>query len=613
MDTTPSHTRLAHAVALALCSALLVACAGGSNLRADGTSVAPASPLPPMRTPTPIQGPLIVDGPVAEGRSVTGDVHITPSGSLLFSFAGAPGFGGYPSNSVPLVSGSIFNAGYLGLDGNVVGSVFNDGTMEVWNPSFTESNSHVRIGGDYAQGFSGTLIVHLGGPEASDLRIAGHASLAGTLRIALPCCGIGDMYNESNYSLTPNILHADGGISGQFDQVVLPSVFVSGTASYGATDVTMVLAKVSAASVAGASADRVTLAGAGTLDSVFAQRERTGVVHGPLGASLDALWRIGDVAQARRSFDSLSGHAHASVRSWMLDDADNVAMRATLPERRTGDHGAWVHGRSGPSTRSDAGMLPAATWRSGIESGIDHWFGNRLLLGLASRTEQADARFARGGDHAQWRSPAFSAYAHLRQGAWHVSGLVGQARAQLDMQRWIDLGDGRHRAGSRLALDRFHAIVEAGREFGLGEGRLLPRVSVSHAAVRSDGFVEHGETGFELATLPAVLTRTSGELGLRYDRAWHWGGSGWMRLAMDAAYQRGLAGGEPMRASFVGAPGMTFALPEHDADGATQRLGLQFELGREGTAPWSIFLQGDHTRHRRQEDQRWLVGARGRF
>jgi hypothetical protein len=561
MNAFMPRTGPARALAFALATLALSACGGGSNVR---------NPPPPPAIKPAVPPPDY----------------------------------GYPSNYIDRpVSGDlrIPAATDIGLDANVGGSVFNDGTMTVWNPSRSETNSHVRIGGNYTQGGAATLVVHLGGPEASDLRIAGNAMLAGTLRIAMPCCGIGDMYNDSHYSLTPNILHADGGISGQFDQVLLPSVFLSGSVAYGAHDVTMQLTKASAASVAGASADAMTALGAGNLDAAIRHTNwgSTGLAdslagHG-LAHSLAALWRIRDAAQAARSFDSLSGQTYASSQAQLL------AQLAAAPLRDIGERFA------APST--------SGHWANDVANSATHTAGYdfalspELMLGGSITLGNGQSTSAREGANAFGPSSGAQLYARWRnQSGSYVAGALGVGRQRLQTDRRIDLGDGDgHRAWSQRDLDMANLHLEAGRSLQLGGGRFTPYLALDAASLRGGAFSELGDTGFELLAQPTRMAQATAGIGTRYARDWRFGDR-WLRLALDGGYDRSVASSNRMRTAFLGVPEAWFdiGLPERQDRGW---IGLELSGGGER---WSWRFDRFHDNGLARED-RWSFGVKRAF
>ena len=169
-------------------------------------------------------------------------------------------------------------------------------------------------------------------------------------------------------------------------------------------------------------------------------------------------------------------------------------------------------------------------------------------------------------------------------------GEVGHARHQVDIDRPIDLGDVPHRASSQRKLDVTHAYVEAGRDFGLGKGRLTPFAAVAHAVLQGDRFVEQGNTGMELMAQSALHQRTDAGVGLRYARNWRRGDDGWMRLNLTVGYQQTLATGDDVRAAFTGTPAFEFDLIGLSRRRGNAWLDMQL-LGGSDRLSWQLSYQ----------------------
>ena len=626
------HRYLALAIAFALA---FTGCGGGGGgyVRSDPPPGPPVQPPPPP--PPPVAGDLIIDVPAgavrgepnglptAENLIKEGEGWLWLGGTSTFTEsvqinAGMLSLLLTSNQPSTLVSDVYINpAGRLDHDGIITGSVFNRGKMVVWNPyndGVDASYGHPQIGGDYIQDGSATLVVMLN----SDLRIAGDVTLnGGTLEI-----GLG--WGNASYSLTPQILHADGSITGQFGNVVLPSVFLSGTVNYGAHDITMTLTPQSASSVMSSAGigDPVTLTSAANLDAAFAQANAlaalppaalTAAQQQFLASARTLQYATGNLAQAASSLDSLSGQAYAGTFSVLLDGAD----RRGLVGRLAGLQGpaianAWLDSRVHDATLDDAGGMRANVTGDATQVGIHQAFGDSLVLGIAGGHSDVRVDFDRQGDQSRMQLPSVTAYAQYRHGAWHATGLLGQARASLSMQRRIDLGSGGiHRAGAEWELDKFGAYVEGGRAFRLGRGHLTPFVGVAHDALHSAAFAEHGDTGFELIARPARAERTAADLGVRLHQDWRWGGDGWARMDVDATYRHHLQASSDIQAAFAGAPGVLFDLPGMASGGDTRTFDMALGVGRGET--WSGFARYHRSMAGDDDHKAWWLGARWAF
>ena len=234
----------------------------------------------------------------------------------------------------------------------------------------------------------------------------------------------------------------------------------------------------------------------------------------------------------------------------------------------------------------------AGTFTDTQTTGYDQWLGDRLLFGGSFGWSQGNLRFDRSGGNARSQSPQWSAYLRRNgDNGSYVTGEVGYARHQLDLDRSIDLGEAVHGARSERNLDVTHAYVEAGRGVRVGDGQLTPFVAVSHATLRGDGFVEQGDSGFELIAQPSLHQRTSSDAGFRYARHWRWGEDRWMRLDLGARYQYLLGASDDMRAAFTGTPTIAFDL--NGLPHARDNSWLEMSLAG-GSDRWSWLLSYDH-------------------
>ena len=521
-------------------------------------------------------GRLYVDGPTR----FDGSTHVE---------AGAMELWGDLHSDLTIASGATFEIGY---GGTIIGDVDNHGVFEATEDYYTYYDA--EIFGDYSQSAEGLLRVVLGlqhtQPATPLLTVAGTATLDGTLEFRpsgfIPSGG----YLEW-------VLHAHGGVTGQFAQWTSPGLFIEGNVRYGSNDVYLEATRVSVASAMAANgiADAMTLASAGNLDRSFASADlfarapaaSLSASQQRLLASAASIQHVADVAQATRTLDSLSGHAHAGAWDALHAQATASAMQldAHLGSLR-------YHPQASAWSRSlDSGTSSTGNQAFGGHlSGVDQWLGPRLLVGGSLASGQSRMQFERMGGHGRGESPMASVYAHYRSGGWHATGLVGAGRTVLQLDRPIDLGAaGEHVARSRRDIDQAFLHGELGRRIALGRGVLTPFVAADYTALHGDGFIEQGDTGFELVGRPASGMQLSAAAGARYARGWHFAGNGWLRLDLDARYLQPLAyDGDALRAAFTGAPDAPFDLAawSRPAHGAAMTLGLTG--GRDDRWAWSL-------------------------
>ncbi len=156
--------------------------------------------------------------PDTEAWSVTG-------GKLEVGDAAHPG---------TVLTGSVtVNGGALGGHGTITGDV--DVTSGMVMPG--GSVGMLTVGGNFSQDASSTLVLEITsdptpGTGSSQLMVGGTASLAGTLDVVF---GLSNLANK-----TYNLVHANGGVSGSFSTVTIPTVltgYLTPNVTYKANDV----------------------------------------------------------------------------------------------------------------------------------------------------------------------------------------------------------------------------------------------------------------------------------------------------------------------------------------------------------------------------------------
>lgn len=543
-------------------------------------------------------GTTIEDGSlrVASSASLHSDVLVQTGGRLEL-------FG--------TMTGNATNHGGMSLWDTVVGDVINDGVL---TPGAYNGNDLVvpaRIQGDFSQTAAGTLEAVIGAVSGGFVWVTGRADIAGTLRLVAYTDAWGSYpLPVAPFSLT--VLHADGGVFGQFSGWTSPGLFITGSLRYLTNDIFFDASSISAAqvmSVAGAG-DALTLGAAGNFDRAldnaggFTGLPRDGLTDTQRRflASAAIIQRLQDYDQAIRTFDSLSGHGHAAA-------IDALLRQAALPAPGLIAHVGKLHAgsASGPWSEQATMTSRGAGIFSDTRAGYDQWLSDRVLLGSSFGWSQGSLQFDRSGGQARDRSPQWDVYLRRNgDGDSYALGNVGYGHHQLGLARRIDLGIGRQSVSAERSLDVMHVYAEVGRDFRLGQGRLTPFTALSYAALHGAGFTEQGGTGFELIAQPSFHQRTSALAGLRFGRDWRWGGGHWAQLNLTSGYLELLDAHDNAHAAFTGTPDVTFAL-----DGPPQQRGsgwLQLNFGTGGRR-WAWLLSYD----RQASDEVVSLGTQFRF
>jgi autotransporter-associated beta strand protein len=621
--------------ALCIATALLPACSTSGGVDSDGAVVPmpqpqPQTPDPPPpppdraltlpAAPTPATAPVApaingadtpmirlvgLDqresmGPVSSAGSLTkqGDGQLFLNGDNRFDAGVA-----IEDGLITLWYGNLFadvtisEGATLEVIGDVVGDVINNGVFDPidW-PGYYQTFYDAEIFGDYTQGPSGVLRLAFGvegnGAPTPQLEVTGTARLDGMVEF-----GYGGYVPAAGY--LEWILHAHGGVIGEFDgwrtQDRYGPLFLTGSLNYGPNDVWFLATRASTAATLAASGvgDALTLASAGNVDAAFAAADA--VAGRPQASWSDAqraflhsaatIQRMSELDQATAAFDSLSGHGHLAATDALVRQAFGAAslLSAHAGAIRPGDRvGAW---RSRHSLQPGIG----GDFPGGPSGGVDRWVSERLLFG--SRVGRVHDARAVDRDGGVVRADAPTAQAYLRRfgdDGSYTMGSVGFGQHQLHLTRGLDFGHGLRPAHSQQDVSLAQAAFEAGRQFEVGGGELAAYAVVDYAALRGAGFVELGNTGFELIAQPSLQQHAAAGFGLRYGRRWQWGGRGWLQLGLDLRYEPSLWSTGTVRAAFTGMPEARFDLLGLSETPDPRSAALQLSGAGGGRWAWQV-------------------------
>ncbi|HKT42705.1 MAG TPA: autotransporter domain-containing protein [Rhodanobacteraceae bacterium] len=642
---------------VAIASGLLAACGGGGSVRAVTPASAPPDPPPPPSSapaepcPSPVTadctvdvpqdqdmtggrqsdhalikrgdgrltlisrsntfGPPVVDYRFSGGTTVEAGALRVASSASLHSNVTVQAAGSLTLDGD--MTGDVTNHGNALIRGTVSGNAFNDGALTPGSYNSSGSVVPARIEGNFTQASGGTLDAVIGATTGGYLSVTGRADIDGTLRL-IPYTDDWGPYPLPAAPLSLKVLHADGGVFGQFAQWTSPGLFITGAPRYVPNDVYFDITAISAAQAMSAAravrVDPLTLGAAAHFDAALGDAGRWATMpRGSLTAaqrqflaSAGAIQRLQDYDKAIRSFDSLSGHGYA-------DAADSLLQQAALPAPELMARVANLHAGSRPGSWSAGSTMLASGAGAfrGERAGFDQWFGDHTLLGYSFGWSDGSLRFDRSGGAARDQSPQWDVYVQRNlDGDAYVFGDIGYSRHQLDFNRPIDLGIARYAAGARNSFDTMHTYIEAGRGFRLGQSRLTPFGAVSYAILHGAGFTEQGSTGFELIAQQSMQQRLSAAAGFRLASEWRAGGNRWTRFNLTAGYLQLLQARDGARAAFTGAPDMTFVLDGVQGHRNTGWLQMNLATGNEH---WNWLLSYD----RQASDEALSLGAKFDF
>lgn len=427
---------------------------------------------------------------------------------------------------------SVQAGGALGGTGSVGSTLVNAGGL------LTPGNSigTLTVRGDLAMAAGSTYLVELDRSSSDLTSVTGTATIAGAAVATL-----GDFTVSRRYT----ILTAAGGVSGSFASTGNPFVFLTPHVGYDASNAYLSIDQTRSFASAGASRNQ--MAAAGGLESL-----------GPHSALYDLVAKSTELATPRRAFDAVSGEAHASVRTALVQDSQFVrdiavnrlrqgfgAATATpiaalaFTETASEPRAAYAEATKGPLAPLHNSPPPApsfAMWGQGFGS-----WGETDRDGNAGRLRRSVGGFLAGVDAPvaeSWRLGLLGGYSRsdfsvrdrassgdsdnyhlgLYGGAqWGPLGLrLGAAYTFHDIRMSRSIAFGSFGDATRTGYDAGTAQVfgEFGYRLDYGPASFEPYANLAHVSLRSDAFREIGGAA-ALTGSGERLDTTFSTLGLR--------------------------------------------------------------------------------------------------
>ncbi|GAU80302.1 autotransporter domain-containing protein [Bosea sp. BIWAKO-01] len=468
--------------------------------------------------------------------SITGSGGLTKAGAGTLTLSGASSYAGSTQVQAGklVVNGSLASA--VTLAGGTLGGSGTVGAISVGGGATVAPGNSIgtlTVSGNVAFASGSIYQVEVNAAGQSDRIVAsGLATLAGGTVAVLAETG--------NYAASTNytILTAAGGVSGQFANVTSNLAFLTPSLSYGATSVTLTMARNQTGFAT------VALTRNQGLIANAAERLSAGnPVYDTLLSST--------AAEARAGFDLLSGEAHAQAVAVMIDESrlvretilsrlrgplltapagevaaaysadlpgrkGAVAMPAPLPQSR---YAFWGEAFGGMGNSNADGNAASQSRRSGgALLGADMLVydnpGSSLRLGLAGGYSQSrfdlDARLSSG----RLESGHAGLYAGARFGSLRLDMGAAYSWSESDIRRQVAIrgfGDVLHlqRPGSTA-----QAFAELGHGFAFQGFALEPFAQLALIRVSTDAGTEQGGAA-ALRLFSSEQTLGFSTLGLR--------------------------------------------------------------------------------------------------
>jgi outer membrane autotransporter protein len=473
-----------------------------------------------------------VGGGLFVGSTGTGSLEIGAGSAVnvagavsVASLPGAPGRLLFTGGTLTAAATAINSAGWLGGSGALISPTTVYGTVSPGN-----SIGSLAIFGAYTQEPGSTYVVEGNSAGQSDLiMINGTATLnGGTVQfVPFPDFALATPYT---------ILTATGGVTGTFDEPTAMSIFLSPTLTYDPNNVFLTLSALDFVTAAMTPNQIATAGGAQSLGSG--------------NAVYDAVLLLGTQQEAQAAFDALSGEAHVSVRTALVDDSHFLRDAATsriraafaapaataAPVLAYGHHGrelvpadvdrfavwgqgfgAWGRlesdGNAAPLDRTTGGffvggdMEVAENWRLGITAGY-----SRSGFIVADRSSSGSSDSFHLGLYGGGKVGALG----LRFGGAHSWHAISTART-VAFPGFADALSASYGAATT------QIFAEAGYEIETARARFEPFAGVAYVHQRSNGFTETGGAAALISPSSAIGTVFS-TLGIRAETDFRMGG-----------------------------------------------------------------------------------------
>ena len=389
------------------------------------------------------------------------------------------------------LGGSVFIAANGTLAGNgTVGTTTVEGLVAPGNSIGT-----LTVNGNYTQTAGSVYQVEINPQGQSDrINVSGSAQIAGTVNV-LPAPGT--YVPDTSYT----ILHADGGVSGVYNELAPVLPYLTFALNYAPNDVFL---NISRSAVRFADLAR-------TWNELSTANAVEGLGMG--NPVYDAVANATDEQAARYAFNSLSGEVHASMLSALLEEGRYLraavlnrmqnmlsepgsVYRNQLNEATVAagdDWSLWGNG-FGSWGRLDGNGNAAALNRSigGVFIGGDRKVGDALRVGLVSGYSNGTYNVAARSSHAASDSYYLGAYTGTRFNQWGLRLGGAYTWSDLDLTRSAafpgfnnDLKTDTHAATGQV-------FAEVGYSTGIRHIELEPFAGAAYLTVDNDRWAEHG-------------------------------------------------------------------------------------------------------------------------
>jgi autotransporter-associated beta strand protein len=560
------------------------------------------------------------------GGAISGTGSLVKDGAGLEILTGASSYTGTTTVNAGMlgVNGSIassslttVNSGAtLGGTGIVGNTIINGGTLAPGDAIGT-----LTVQGNLVFTAAASYMVEVSTAAADRTNVSGTAALAGTV-LAIPL----GTYNFGN---AYTILHANGGLIGQFATIATATPLIATALSYTTNDALLTLSPnlvpfagsaINQQNVAATLQAALRIGDPGAFGALFnlpvaalpgaltqlsgetatasqqttidAMTQFMGVMTDPF---LDGRGTASSAAFGAASFSEEGDAANATASGGRLrsgSERDAQAMITKAPPRDLAFDPRWnvwaaAFGGS-QSTEGNASLGSNSTTSSlgGVAVGADYRFSPQTIAGFAFAGGGTSFSVANAGTG---RSDLFQAGAFVRhtEGAAYISAALAYGWQDITTNRTITVS-GVEQLSAGFNANAFSGRLEGGYRFvspWIGGIGITPYVAGQFTTIDLPGYAEQagsGSNAFALNYAAKTVTDPRSELGFRTDRSWEQL-NGVLTLRSGLAWAHDFNTDRSVMATFQTLPGASFvvngAALSHDAALTTASAGLKWSNG----------------------------------
>ena len=384
---------------------------------------------------------------------------------------------------------TINDSGTLGGSGSVGGLIANTGASVAPGNSIGTLN----VAGDVTFKAGSTYAVELSPTQSDQLVAGGKATLeGGTVTLALE--NTPDLLTQpqarSLLGRQYQILHAAGGIEGQFASVMPNFLFIGAHLDYSASTVQMAIERTATAFAdVGATPNQ---------RAVAAASEQLGAGN----AVYESVLSAPSIAEAQRAFQQLSGEIHPALGTMLINDSrqlrEAVGERLNSPDAWQSSHAApevWFKAL-GAWGKTDSGHDTAdyTTSIGGAVAGVDGALNDETRLGLLGGYSDSSLNMGTGThSRATVDSYHVGAYIGHALGAVRVSGGATYSWHRADVKRDLQYNNSSAKQKTKRDAQTVQVFTEAAYRVDLPAVGLEPFAHLAYIHLNSEGFTEKGD------------------------------------------------------------------------------------------------------------------------